>query len=65
MKNEDVCSHFGKILKTTSVIYGNPIEISMIRKNQLCKFKAAKRFLGHLVVFVNTDGQKNGNIFIE
>ena len=32
-KNEDVCSHFGKKrLKATSGIYGNVIEISIIRK---------------------------------
>ena len=34
MKNEDVCYHLGKNVKTASGMYGNPIEILVIRKNE-------------------------------
>ena len=42
MKNEDVCQHFGKNLKTASGIYGNPIEIPVIKNNQFRVLRSLK-----------------------
>ena len=38
--NEDVCQHFGKKPKTASRMYGDPIEMAIIRKNQFRVLKS-------------------------
>ena len=42
MKNEDVCYHFGKKLKTACGTYEKPIEIPIIRKNQFRALRSLK-----------------------
>ena len=52
MKNEDACKHFGKKLKTASGIYGDLIEIFIIRKNQF-RLLMSLKLGGKWLVLVN------------
>ena len=51
MRNEGACLQLGKNLKRESEIYGNHIEISVIRNNQFRVFRSLK--LGRMVIFGN------------
>ena len=51
MRNEGTCLQLGKKFKRESEIYGNHIEISVIRKNQFRVFRLLK--LGRMVIFGN------------
>ena len=51
IKSTSIFEKFGKKLKTGSVLYGNPIKIRMIRKNQFHVLRSLK--LGKMASFGN------------